>query len=102
MPDSTSRRDFVKQSTALAAAAPQALPPWPASQAGRKKVLWGEMARHEFPGVLQNKPVVIVPIGSIEQHGPHLPVDNDISIPYRDVVGDADVVVHGQVRTAEL
>src|SRR5713226_1636417 len=92
MPDSmTSRRDFVKQSTALAAAAPQALPPWPASQLGRKKVLWGDMARHEFSALLQNKPVVIVPIGSIEQHGPHLPVDNDISIPY-----------HIAVRTAEL
>ena len=90
--ENASRREFMRQSAALAAApaVAQTLPPWPASQSGRKKVLWSEMARHEFPALLQNKPVVIVPIGSIEQHGPHLPVDNDISIPY-----------HIAVRTAE-
>lgn len=51
----------------------------------------GRDPRWEFPGLLKNNPVVIVPIGSIKQHGPHLPVDNDISIPY-----------HIAVRTAEL
>lgn len=99
----TSRRDFVKQSTALAAAGPiaavaaapaaaQNLPPWPASQPGRKKVLWAETPRWEFPALLQNKPVVLVPIGSIEQHGPHLPVDNDISIPYHIAVRTAEII----------
>ena len=86
------RRNFMKQSTALAAAAGSdtGLSQWPASQARKKKVLWNEMARHEFPALLENKPVVIVPVGSVEQHGPHLPVDNDISVPFHLAVAAAE------------
>jgi creatinine amidohydrolase len=47
-----------------------------------KKILWQEMLRHEFIEVLENDPVVIVPVGSVEQHGPHCPMDVDISAPF--------------------
>lgn len=47
-----------------------------------KKVLWQEMWRHEFLEVLDRDPVVILPAGSVEQHGPHCPADVDISGPF--------------------
>jgi creatinine amidohydrolase len=47
-----------------------------------KKVLWQEMWRHEFLEALEQDPVVIVPTGSIEQHGPHCPMDVDIAGPF--------------------
>ncbi len=47
-----------------------------------KKVFWQEMWRHEFIDALAKDPVVIVPVGSVEQHGPHCPMDVDISAPF--------------------
>lgn len=47
-----------------------------------KKVLWQEMWRHEFEAALEQDPVVIVPTGSVEQHGPHCPMDVDIVGPF--------------------
>jgi creatinine amidohydrolase len=47
-----------------------------------KKILWQEMLRHEFEAALEQQPVVIVPVGSVEQHGPHCPMDVDISAPF--------------------
>lgn len=44
-----------------------------------KSVHWHEMWRHELLATLEHDPVVIVPLGSIEQHGPHCPMDVDIS-----------------------
>ena len=46
------------------------------------KVLWQEMLRHELLDAGARGAVVIVPVGSVEQHGPHLPLDVDISVPY--------------------
>ncbi len=44
-----------------------------------KTVHWQEMWRHELLAALEHDPVVIVPLGSVEQHGPHCPMDVDIS-----------------------
>jgi creatinine amidohydrolase len=44
------------------------------------KVIWQQMRRGEIEQAAKEGGVVIVPIGSTEQHGPHLPVDTDISI----------------------
>ena len=44
-----------------------------------RTVMWQEIWRHEFLAALENDPVVIVPVGSVEQHGPHCPMDVDIS-----------------------
>jgi creatinine amidohydrolase len=45
---------------------------------GRKRVYWQELRRYELEQAARNDPVVIVPTGSVEQHGPHLPLDVDI------------------------
>ena len=48
----------------------------------RKKIHWQEFWRHEFHLMLPQAPVVIVPVGSVEQHGPHCPTDIDIVGPF--------------------
>lgn len=57
-----------------------------------KKVLWQEMLRHELLDALDHRPIVIVPVGSVEQHGPHCPQDVDISIPYHLAIRSADAI----------
>jgi creatinine amidohydrolase len=57
-----------------------------------KKVLWQEMLRHELQEALEQRPVVIVPVGSVEQHGPHCPLDVDISVPYHLAVETAAAI----------
>ena len=42
-----------------------------------EEILWTERTREEFPEWAERGAVVIVPIGSTEQHGLHLPVDTD-------------------------
>ena len=44
-----------------------------------KTVHWQEMLRHELLDALERDPVVIISAGSVEQHGPHCPMDVDIS-----------------------
>jgi creatinine amidohydrolase len=63
--------------------------------AAEGKVLWQEMRRHELLDARARGAVVIVPVGSIEQHGPHLPLDVDISVPYH-------LAVRAAVRCADL
>jgi creatinine amidohydrolase len=57
-----------------------------------KKVLWQEMLRHELLAAIDQRAVVIVPVGSVEQHGPHCPQDVDISIPYHLAIRTADEI----------
>ena len=54
-----------------------------------RKVHWQEFWRHELETMQSKGPVVIVPVGSIEQHGPHCPTDVDISIPFHLAVATA-------------
>mgnify|MGYP001026172657 CR=1 FL=1 len=42
-----------------------------------KKVLWQELRRTEFEKAVKADAVVIIPVGSTEQHGNHLPVNTD-------------------------
>ncbi|MEA2582075.1 MAG: creatinine amidohydrolase [Thermomicrobiales bacterium] len=44
-----------------------------------RTVHWQELWRHELHAARLRNPVVIVPVGSVEQHGPHCPMDVDIS-----------------------
>src|SRR5690242_3940989 len=47
-------------------------------QANTRPVFWQELWRDELEELRRDRPVVIVPVGSVEQHGPHLPLDVDI------------------------
>ena len=42
-----------------------------------EKIRWGEMNRWELDQRSEMIDTVILPIGSLEQHGPHLPLDTD-------------------------
>jgi len=46
-----------------------------------KKIFWQEMWRHELEVAAKQCPIVIIPTGSIEQHGPHCPMDVDVIAP---------------------
>ena len=46
------------------------------------EVEWSRMTAPELRETAQRGAVVIVPIGAIEQHGPHLPVDVDIRLAH--------------------
>lgn len=65
-----------------------------------RKILWQELWRHEFEEALRRDPVVIVPTGSIEQHGPHCPADVDISIPLHLAVRVAQRITEFPVLVA--
>jgi creatinine amidohydrolase len=43
----------------------------------KKKILWQELRRVEFAAAVEADAVVIIPVGAIEQHGDHLPVNVD-------------------------
>jgi creatinine amidohydrolase len=53
------------------------------------------MLSHELLDAAAGGAVVIVPVGSVEQYGPHLPLDVDISVPYH-------LAVRAAVRCADL
>ena len=50
---------------------------------GASSVLWGEMSAPQLDALRQRGGVVLLPIGAVEQHGPHLPVDTDIDGAYQ-------------------
>ncbi|MHB1416523.1 MAG: creatininase family protein [Chloroflexota bacterium] len=62
-----------------------------------RKVLWAEMRRPELEEAQKAGAAVIVPVGSIEQHGPHLPVDTDTSIVTAIAVGVAQSLAEPRV-----
>ncbi len=65
-----------------------------------RKLLWQEMHRHEFVETAKQGAVVIVPTGSIEQHGPHCPMDVDIVGPFEIAVAVAQAVTEFPVIVA--
>jgi creatinine amidohydrolase len=44
-----------------------------------KKVFWQELRRTEFEEAVKADAVVIIPVGSTEQHGNHLPINTDMN-----------------------
>ena len=44
---------------------------------GDRHFLWGELTWPEARNRLQKVDIALLPVGSIEQHGPHLPLDTD-------------------------
>jgi creatinine amidohydrolase len=65
-----------------------------------KKALWQELLRHELLEALEHRPVVVVPVGSVEQHGPHCPPDVDISVPYHLAIRAAEAIADFPVIVA--
>jgi len=65
-----------------------------------RKILWQEMLRHEFVEAAKQDAVVIVTTGSIEQHGPHCPMDVDIVGPFEIAVAVAKSVTEFPVIVA--
>lgn len=57
-----------------------------------RKIFFQEMWRHELEAAATQRPVALVPVGSIEQHGPHCPPDVDISIPFHLCVAAAQAI----------
>lgn len=51
---------------------------------------WGELSTRDFESLAKAESLVLLPIGSMEQHGPHLPVSTDSLI--------VDTVMDGVVR----
>ncbi len=47
-------------------------------ETGNRTVFWQELLRHELHAAQRAGAVVIVPAGSVEQHGAHCPLDVDI------------------------
>jgi len=61
------------------------------------KILWAEMTRPELAEAVKRDTLVILPVGAIEQHWPHLPVNTDTCDAYeiakRVATRERDVVV---------
>lgn len=60
-----------------------------------QEVLWSRLKATEFPPVPKDA-VVILPIGSTEQHGPHLPVDVDSRLAAEIAARTAQIVTRQQ------
>lgn len=57
-----------------------------------KKVLWQEMRRTEIKEASQAGAVVIIPVGSTEQHGNHLPLNTDINCSFSIAKSVAEII----------
>ena len=58
----------------------------------RKKIFWQEMRRTEFEEAAAAGAVVVIPMGSTEQHGLHLPVNTDLNCAQSIAVRAAQMV----------
>lgn len=65
-----------------------------------RKILWAEMLRHELEAARDAGAVVILPCGSVEQHGPACPLDVDIAVPTALAIEAARRVVDTTILVA--
>ena len=57
-----------------------------------EKVLWETLRRTEFQRYVEADAVVIIPIGAMEQHGNHLPVNTDSNCCFRIAKAAAELI----------
>ncbi|MER3437382.1 MAG: hypothetical protein C4346_07240 [Chloroflexota bacterium] len=62
--------------------------------AGQRPIFWQEWLRNELEAIRHERPVVIIPTGSVEQHGPHCPLDVDIVDALAIAVSAAEAAPH--------
>jgi creatinine amidohydrolase len=62
-----------------------------------RSVLWEDLRRPEFDALDRERSVVILPVASLEQHGPHLPVSTDVAIARAVAVRAAEGARDGPV-----
>lgn len=43
----------------------------------RRMFRWADLSRHDFAGLDRARAIAVLPVGAMEQHGPHLPVSVD-------------------------
>lgn len=58
----------------------------------------GELRAPELPGALKKNSIIVLPLGAIEQHGPHLPLNTDFVVA--DAVASAAVKEFGDETDA--
>ena len=59
------------------------------------EVRWHKLRRDEIEAVACHDPVLLLPIGAIEQHGPHLPIDTDTSAVTEVAIRAASLLPEG-------
>ena len=64
------------------------------------RYLLGEMTWPEVEALLQETDIVLLPVGSVEQHGPHLPLDTDAYDAYWICCRAAERLLEEGVRVA--
>jgi creatinine amidohydrolase len=57
-----------------------------------RSVHWGKLRRGEIADAAQQRAMVLLPTGAIEQHGPHLPLDTDSATAWELCVRAAEAV----------
>ena len=57
-----------------------------------KKILWEQLKRTEFKQYAKADAVVIIPVGAMEQHGNHLPVNTDTNCCYSLAICAAETI----------
>jgi creatinine amidohydrolase len=57
-----------------------------------RECLWERLRRPELEAARERGAVVVVPVGAIEQHGPHLPVNTDTNVAAAIALGAAQAV----------
>lgn len=55
----------------------------------REPYLYSDLTWPELRGAIKRRPVILLPVGSVEDHGPHLPLDTDNFMPTRICIDTA-------------
>ncbi|WP_417599507.1 creatininase family protein [Pararhodobacter oceanensis] len=69
--------------------------------------LWGELSAHELKATVDDATVALLPVGAVEQHGPHLPLNTDaalaegIALAAAKAVTDANILILPTISVAK-